>query len=139
MKHMGSTCDFSEARDRDLMRAYRHVLKDSARLRLCDIFRRIVHMPSVRFWVSDARAIYVCSAIARIGFHALRGMNKSRRDMYSEIYRRTRAITDTRPGIPFTEAVREVLKQPAPRFYLTPASAKTILNRYRKKCRNVPF
>lgn len=136
MKHTGSCCDFSEARNRDLLRAYHHVLRSAPCIRLSDVFRRVVRMPSARFWVSTGRALDVCNMIARKGFAALARMNHTRRAMYIEIYRRTEAHLARHPNASLSDAVCAVLRGPAPCFYLTPASAKTILNRYRGKCRN---
>lgn len=114
------------------MLAFRKIIICADNIRLDTIAHKVVNMPAPRFWVSDKRAAIVVAAMTK-GHAPLAQMNSTKRDMYLEIYRRTMALMRRIPGISLAEAVAEVVSSPAPRFYLTPGSARIIYYRSRRK------
>lgn len=132
MKHHGSTCDFNEQRDRCLLLAFRKVILKSDCIQLDCIAHTVVNMPAPRFWVSDKRAAIVVSSMLK-GHNPTARMNGTKRDMYIEICRRTAALMQRSPQLSLAAAVGEVVCSPAPRFYLTPGTARILY--YRAKSR----
>ena len=97
-----------------------------------DVYNNIVNMPSRRFWVSDIRAALVISAMMR-GEARLDKMCASKREMYEEIYRRVAIMREKYPDKTTSELCAMVVIQPAPKFYLTPGSAKIMVCKARKE------
>lgn len=54
--------------------------------------------------------------------------------MYEEILKRTLDVIDNNPGIALINAVRMVVAEKAPEFYITPESAIIIIHRIKKRC-----
>lgn len=132
MKHKGALMEYSQERSDDLMRAYDEYLASCDYIRMPDVYRSIVNMPSRRFWVSDIRAALVVSAMIR-GEARLDKMCLSKREMYEEIYRRVAAMREKHPEKTTSELCAMVVMQPAPKFYLTPGSAKIMVCKARKE------
>lgn len=132
MKHKGAKMEYSEERICDLMRAYDKYISSCDYIRMPEVYNIIVNMPSKRFWVSDIRAALVVSAMMR-GEARLDEMWPLKKEMYEEIYRRVLVLREDRPELSISELCSMVVAQPAPKFYLTPGSAKMMVCKARKK------
>lgn len=132
MKHKGALMEYSQERLDDLMRVYDEYIDSCEYIRMPDVFNNIVNMPSRRFWVSDIRAALVISAMLR-GEARLDKMCRSKREMYEEIYRRVMILRHEYPEHTISKLCAMVLVQPAPKFYLTPGSAKIMVCKARKE------
>lgn len=132
MKHKGALMEFSQERLDDLMRVYDEYIASCKYIRMNDVYRCIVNMPSQRFWVSDIRAALVVSAIMR-GEDKLKKMLPLKREMYMEIYQRVMNARKKYPNMSISELCSIVTMQPAPKFYLTPGSAKMMICKARKR------
>lgn len=136
MKHKGSKFEYQDERDKDLMRAYHEQIASCDTIVLSDIFRNVVEMPSARFWVSEERAAIVIARMFR--GDKLEKMRPNAREMYFEIYKRVVSEMETYPDKSIAEIIFQVIRQPAPKFYLTPDTARVIVTRIkREKYRNV--
>lgn len=136
MKHKGSKFEYQDERDKDLMRAYHEQIASCDTIVLSDIFRNVVEMPSARFWVSEERAAIVIAKMFR--GDKLEKMRPNAREMYFEIYKRVVSEMETYPDKSIAEIIFQVIRQPAPKFYLTPDTARVIVTRIkREKYRNV--
>lgn len=132
MKHKGALMEYSKERSDDLMRTYDEYLASCEYIRMPDVYNNIINMPSRRFWVSDIRAALVISAMMR-GEARLDKMCASKREMYEEIYRRVVIMREKHPDKTTSELCAMVVIQPAPKFYLTPGSAKIMVCKARKE------
>lgn len=132
MKHKGAIMEYSKERMDDLMRAYDEYVSSCAYIRMPEVYRVIVNMPSRRFWVSDIRAALVISAMMR-GETDLSAMWPLKKEMYEEIYSRVIALRKISPELSVSELCAKVIVQPAPKFYLTPGSAKIMVCKARKQ------
>lgn len=124
--------EYSKERLNDLMRAYDEYISTCAHIRMPDVYKNIVNMPSCRFWVSDIRASLVVCAIRR-GEDCLKSMCQTKREMYQEIYRRVADLQKRHPEWSISELCATVVMQPAPKFYLTPGSAKIMVCKARRE------
>lgn len=124
--------EYSQERSDDLMRAYDDYIASCDYIRMPDVYNKIVAMPSRRFWVSDIRAALVVSAMIRGEAH-LERMWPLKREMYEEIYRRVVAMREDYPEFTTSELCAMVVMQPAPKFYLTPGSAKMMVCKARRE------
>lgn len=93
---------------------------------------KVVNMPSSRFWVSEERAAVIVG-LMRAG-KRLPKMLKTKKEMFREIYRRYVKFAEKNPELTLLEAVSAVVYQPAPKFYLTPKSARVIIYYAKRKC-----
>lgn len=134
MKRQGSKFEYEAERNKELLKAYCSQVEICSEIRLDEILSRVVNTPCSRFWVSDERASIVMSGIER-GTANLDSMIESRKEMFLEIYDRVKALRINNPTMSLSELTNEVVKQPAPRFYLTAKSARTIIHRIRKQWR----
>lgn len=127
MKRIGCCFEYERERNEDLLRAYRECMGKAAAK---DLFQTVVNMPSRRFWVSPERAtIVVCSMIKGKG---QTNMLKNKKEMYQEIYRRVLELKRQNPNTSIYDLVIQVVDSPAPKFYLTPKSARVIIYKIRR-------
>ena len=126
MKHKGAIMEYSKERMDDLMRAYDEYISSCDYIRMSEVYKIIVNMPSRRFWVSDIRAALIISAMMR-GKTDLSTMCPLKKEMYEEIYNRVFKLQEECPGLTISELCAKVIAQPDPKFYLTPGSAKVMV------------
>lgn len=131
MKKPGNKSDFIEDRNHDLHRNFMEVLRTSKDLPLRLMFGEAAKRPASRFWVSESRAAIVIGAMMR--GEADDRMFEKRKDMYQEIYRRVIKKMNDNPKLCMTHAVNETVYEPAPEFYLTSESARSIIYRMRQR------
>ena len=132
MKHTGALMEYSKERSDALMRAYDEYLASCDYICMPDVYKTIVNMPSSRFWVSDKRTEVVVSAIIR-GENILKCMRPLKREMYEEIYNRVLILSKQEPHLSLSKLCAIVVCQPAPKFYLSPGTAKAIVCKSRKE------
>ena len=131
MKPHGSKFEYEQERNEDLMRAYHELIEASPYICLTDIYKKVVNMPSARFWVSEERAAIVIASMMK--GDQLQGMRHNKREMFKEIYRRAMKLKSMKPALSVFQLAFQVVRQQAPRFYLTPGSAEVIISRAKKK------
>lgn len=131
MKPHGSHFEYEAQRNDDLMTVYHDTIVKAHYVSMPDIYRKVVNSSSRRFWVSEERAAIVVSAMMR--GDKLRNMRPLKREMYNEIYRRVMRLREDSPHLPISQLVARVVEQPAPKFYLTPGSAKVLICKIRKE------
>ena len=91
----------------------------------------IINRPTSRFFVTEERAAVVISNLLRGG--TLDNLSPTKKEMYEEISKRVWNILPYRAGIKLQAIVKEVIEQPAPKFYLTPKSATVIIHKIKHK------
>ena len=131
MKHKGSTMEYSQERIEDLMRAYDEYISSCKYVRMPDDYKSIVEMPARRFWVSEIRATKVMYLMLK--GNSLKNMRPLKREMFKEIYKRVTEMKKVNPDYTISMCCGIVVSQPAPKFYLTPGSAKIMVCKARKK------
>lgn len=131
VKHFGSSLEFTRERNRELLRAFRRECAKVSHVRLREIGIRVVNSPAPRFWVSEYRAMVVCSQLAR-GIPVLDTMRPTKREMFTEIYRRVCDLKRRQPNRPLIDLASEVVNSPAPKFYMEPSSALERLFKIRR-------
>lgn len=130
MKYRGCVLEFTDERNRELMRAFRDAVSKSSFIDITEISSVVVNMPCSRFWVSEERARVVVAALAK-GKPVLDAMRPTKREMFREIYGRVLAMRETRPDAPLRELVMKAVLSPAPKFYMRPRCAMEIIYRIR--------
>lgn len=113
------------------MRAYHELIKSAQYILMPEIYQKVVDMPTRRFWISEGRAAIVISAMMK--GDTLENMGPLKREMYNEIYSRVIKLREKKPDLPIIQLVEMVVEQPAPKFYLTPGSAKVLICKIRKE------
>lgn len=130
MKHKGSTCDFIDSRNKALRQEFLERLGRNGRT-LQQVFDELARIPAPRFFISEERAYMQLKRYftprggspRETGAHML----DNTRHKLEDIRRRVKALMAANPGMELRDAVFEVVNGPAPSFYLTPRSIRTIL------------
>ena len=127
MKKKGTISQLKHERDDDLMRAYLKELSGRPHILLPDVLRAVVSSQSKRFWVTSERASIVVYNMMK--GDKLENMRPLKRKMFREIYRRVMKLKKNYPQLSISILTEQVVAEPAPEFYITWQSAKTILSR----------
>ena len=130
MKKKGTISQLKHERDEDLMRAYTKELSGRPHILLPDVLRAVVSSRSKRFWVTSERASIVIYNMMK--GDKLENMRPLKRKMFREIYRRVMKLKKNYPQLSISILTEQVVAEPAPEFYITWQSAKTIISRIRK-------
>lgn len=125
MRKYGSISDIIVERNDELMRVYHEMICAPGKIVLKDLLNVLVNMPCRRFWVSEERAAIVVSTIMKGGDPCIGGNMK--REMFEEIYRRAMVMLREHPEMTIPDIAFKVVRQPAPKFYMTPGSAKVTI------------
>lgn len=133
MKNVGDTSEHRPARNTDLYEVFLKKLEESRQVQLRTVLEQTVKSPAKRFYVGRRRAQDVVTHL--LGGGNLDGMRPERARMFSEIFTRCKAMMESGRAIPLPDLIDEVLRQPAPEFYLTPGSAAVIIHYIRTEKR----
>jgi len=133
MKYKGSTFEYKEERNADLLDAYKREMASNSNISLTEIAERIANSPSRRFWVSEERATIVVSSMLK--GDSLSTMNATKREMFQEIYRRYIVYHKQHPTLTKREIIFHICNEEAPKWYLTPKSVIVLLHKVRKEAR----
>ena len=107
------------------MKKYHELVCSSEKIVLKDLLSKLVNMPCRRFWVSEERAAIVISQKMKGENPRIGGTMKA--EMFDEIYRRAMIIHETHPWMTPISIAYMVVNQEAPKFYMTPGSAKVTI------------
>lgn len=132
MKKFGSICDYKDERLADLRKAVHHIIQNEEWNDSMEIYRKAVDRPARRFYVSSERAAIVVSLMMK-GHHIGDRQLTSRREMYEEIYRRVVELKKIYPEKSLMQLCIHVVNSPAPKFYLTPQTARELMFRYKRE------
>ena len=130
-KTPGSNLEFTQDRINALMEHYDRYIASCPYIRMSEVFDFIVNQPCRRFWVSHIRAAVVIARMLK--GYKLTNMRPSKREMFQEICRRVCKLREQFPSASISQLVAEVIAQPAPKFYLTPSSAKIMVYKAKKE------
>ena len=131
MKHIGAHVKYENERDKELIKTFHNAIMSNDGLKLIDILTITVNSPCSRFWVSEERASIVLSKM--FAGDTLVYMSDTKREMYQELFRRAKEKKRKYPHKSVYELAIDVTGQPAPKFYLTPQSAKVIICKIKQK------
>lgn len=126
----------AEERTNDLMQLYDDYISSCTYIRMPEVYAFIAQSPAPRFYVSETRAsVVVSDMLAKRAQHYSR-MRPLKREMFQEICRRVMKMQRLHPNMPILDCCREIITQPAPKFYITPNTVKVIVSKNRKKWRH---
>lgn len=123
MKKKGSVCDFNAERNAELRTAFFSQGVYSTR---DEVVSKVVKTPASRFWVDPERARDVMSRIEKDP-ESISGMKPERQRMYMALYKKYCEIREQFPSDPKIKAVSMAIYSGAPEFFLSPATARSIL------------
>lgn len=135
MKYIGSVLDFTEERNKEIMKVFRDKLQEVKIIVKPNIFQMVADSQASRFWVSEKRAAIVVGAMEN--GKKLPKMRQNKREMFEEIYRRFKELKNKYPKKTIFELVTIIVYQPAPKFYLTPRTIEEFIYRIKKKNRQL--
>lgn len=126
MKKHGSICDYKFARNENLKREFYARLGKGNYRRIDDIFPDMLNAPADRFYVSENRALELLRMKWRHGCWPA-DMLQNRRQMMTEIERRVLERRRRLPEEAIADTIFAVVNSPAPSFYLTARSMRTLV------------
>ncbi len=132
MKKKGAVSECADERARDIMQTYDRCIAECRYISILRIYEQVARSPARRFFVSPQRAASVVSA-ARRGKAGLSAMREEKREMFKEIIRRVESRVKDGDTRPLREICKDVVAQPAPRFYLAAGGVKTVVSKFRKE------
>lgn len=138
MRKNGSVCEFTDDRNDEMRKMFRRRLMTWEDPCVKSLFGEIARMQASRFFVSEMRVEKV------LRYHLMRGVwpvkSELRRRMFAEIEERVMKKLSSDSGLPiaecrkmkwepeiFRDAIFEVVNSPAPSFYLTARTCRTLL------------
>lgn len=130
-KGFGCVVEYTMQRSDALMEEYHKYSVSANYLKADDIFSFIVNQPCQRFWVSPGRAVSVVRRM--IKGDELLYMRPSKREMFFEIFNRVSILRNSDKSSPLDKLVMDVVDSPAPKFYLSPGSAKIMVSKAKKQ------
>ena len=128
MKKRNSFCDYIKSRNDSLYREFVGLL-GSKGSSLQSVFEMLAQVPAPRFFISEDRAFNLIKRFFATGKWP-RTTLLTRRAMLSEIATRVRVLQAFDSSLSLKDAVFRAVNSPAPSFYLTPRSIRTILYGY---------
>lgn len=131
MKKVGSKFEYEQERNKNLLQVYHKLISQTKFIKTSELYHNMSIHPSERFWVSEERTAIVIAKIAK--GDNLTYMKKNKREMFFELYKRVNLMRKEHPQMPFNKIVFRVIRQPAPRFYLTEESIKVIMSKIKTK------
>ena len=139
MKKKGSICDYITSRNENLKREFFARLGKNGR-NVSDAINAMTRVPADRFYISEERAIAVLRKLSERELRNLREgetridslvKNPRKRAMLKEILSRVNCEMKRAESPIFLEdLIFGVIEKPAPAFYLSRASIRTILYGY---------
>jgi hypothetical protein len=135
VKNHGCTFEYEQQRNRELLKAFREEIVAARHIVRDEVLERTVNRPCSRFWVSEDRAAIVMSCMLK--GDTLQNMRPLKREMFKEIFRRFMALKTKFPAWSILKLATDAVNQQAPKFYLTPGSAKVIISRIKRKAKNL--
>lgn len=133
MKRRGCVFEYTRERDNDMRRAYSMLVDQCDQVDLQDVFKKLVNMPSKRFWVTPDRAAIVIHSMIR--GDRLENMRPMKREMFQELYKIVMQLKQEHPEATMPELCAMAVLRPAPKFYLTVGSAIVIWHKAKKNRR----
>lgn len=127
--------EYNEERSRDLAKAYHMYVSTHKFIDMGRLYSYLANTEAPRFYVSETRACQVVLAMIDGRNDACRGMRRQKAEMFREIHRRAMAIAKDEPAMTLRAIIHKVIRQPAPRFYMSVASIKACLCRIRRQWR----
>lgn len=126
MKKKGSVCVYTHTRNEDLKKAFKNTLSSAPAGKVSSLIDAMATAPAPRFYIDETRAYRLIRERINKGSWPER-MLPGKRKMIEEIWTRSMLLMHTDPGLHLYDAVITVIHSPAPSFYLTPGSMRTIL------------
>ena len=133
MRKQGSYCEYKAERETALVECFRKKLGEVMVVDLNQIFREVSLSAAPRFYVSESHAERVIGYYRRHGIWKVKG--KKRIEMFVEIARRVDTAMETDEELTFRDAIEKVVNSPAPEFYFTAQTCRTLIYEAMRKLR----
>ena len=130
MKKKGNGCYYIRQRNENLRREFHARLAKNGR-NISDAIKALTLVPADRFYISEERAeseirkIWKNTSLSEVTCTGI--PNPRRQAMIKEIMKRVEVLMKRDTGLTLKDAVFEVVNSPAPSFYLTRGTMRTIL------------
>ena len=123
MKRKGSKSDYTDARNKELRKAF---FSQDAYSTSDRALEKVLKTPTSRFWVDPDHARDTISRIKR-NPEILERMLPERQRMYTELIRKFDELKMKYPGSSNVNCVTMAIYSGAPEFYIKPSTARAIL------------
>lgn len=128
MKNGKNKCDYIQARNENLRRALIQCMQGGGKS-VIQLFEAMSQVPADRYYISEERAYSLINEKRRQSPLWRGKMVPSRRRMVEDIESVAIRLMEADPSLSLRDAVAQAVNSPAPNFYLTPNSIRTLLYR----------
>lgn len=125
MKKKGSNCEFSEERNEEIKRLFNKELKRKGSGTISDAMQAVWQSPASRFYISEQRAKAVLRYRENHGVFP--GRLQGRLEMYEELWRRYNRKLSENTAADNDDIIFDVVNSPAPSFYLSRRTMRTLI------------
>lgn len=125
MKKRGNSCDYTAAKNAELVRVFKRLVSEATIVDLDKIFRQVAASKASRFFISEERAYELVKAFRETGLWHI--SNRLRVEMMEAINELCLKLERSNPGLSLRDAVYEAVNHRAPKFYLTARSCRTLI------------
>ena len=125
MKHKGSVCDFSADRNEELRKLFKEELMKQENRSTSEAMDKVWQSGASRFYVSETRVKAVMRYRKKHGNFPVMGASRLR--MFRELWKRYTEKSRLFPKREEEDVIYEIVNSPAPSFYLTRRSLRTLL------------
>ncbi|MBD5358122.1 MAG: hypothetical protein HDR88_14185 [Bacteroides sp.] len=126
MKKLNATAEFEAVRRQFLLNKFRRVIATQSQIAIRNAFHATADAPAPRFWVSETRAAAIMGKMLA-GNDPTPRMNREKKDMFQEIFRRFMKIRVSSPERSIADIVFDVVNAPAPKSYISWQRVKAII------------
>lgn len=136
VKITGDLMIFGAQRINDMMCAYNRIIAEVEFISMNEVYKRIANEPAPRFYVSPERAACVVACVLAGG--CIDDMRQRKREMYLEITQRAKMLGAVHgmKMLKLRDICAMVVKQEAPKFYMSPGSIKVMICKNKRKWYN---
>ena len=122
--------DYKDCRDDELYRQFLRIFKITRGAKTAYIYNAVIKSTASQFFIGEEKAIRNLKKLVNGKMDISR---KVKRQMYSDLMEKVVKVQQEKPGISFSEAVREAIYTEAPQFYISPRLARKIISQKRKE------
>ncbi len=127
--------DYITERENDFLKAYSVITSTFENDRKETFLKKVIHQKAARFYVSEEECYRNLLRLKKK--LPLKIRSRSKQLMYQEIHKRVNHVLSINKNISLPQAVRMVIYEGAPQFYISLRTAQRILKNYRDRKKGI--
>lgn len=125
MKKPGTVCDYLAERNAALCKLFGDLIAKKHIVNIFEIFKEMASNPAPKFYVSEEKALVQIRHYRRQGFWNC--ASPTRKSLFEALYAKVVKLQLREPQLSLKDAISRAIDSPAPSFFLTHLSIKTLV------------